>query len=309
MTRKNVAASVKERLLNMSRKTGEDFQRLLTRYAVERLLFRLSASGHRDAFVLKGAMLFALWTGELHRPTRDLDLLGYGDPGGERLRRVLAEVCRVEVSDDGLRFDAESVTVDPIREDQEYGGQRARIEAKLGQARIDLQVDVGFGDAVTPPAEEVDFPTILDMDAPRLRAYPRETVVAEKLEALVKLGLANSRMKDFYDLFVMANTFPFEGELLSRAITNTFERRSTAFPKGMPIGLTDAFAREESKMKQWHAFINRSGLYAAGELEEVLRRLSVFLLPPLDHASSGEPFTRSWVPESGWGKQLPGEGR
>jgi len=230
MSGKNVAASVRQRLLNRSRQTGEDFQLLFTRYAIERLLFRLAASEHRDAFVLKGAMLFALWTGEMHRPTRDLDLLGFGDSGEGRLRAVFETLCGVAVMDDGLTFAADSVAVEPIREDQEYGGQRVTVAVTLGQPRIVLQVDVGFGDAVTPAAEEVEYPTLLGMEPPRLRAYPKETVVAEKLEAMVKLGLANTRMKDFYDVLVMARTFPFDGDTLRRAITATFARRGTAVP-------------------------------------------------------------------------------
>ncbi len=300
MTKKNVSASVKARLLNLSRVSGEDFQQLLTRYAVERLLFRLSASGHRSDFVLKGAMLFALWTGQLHRPTRDLDLLGFGDPGGERLREIFGQLCVVAVADDGLRFDGGSVSVEPIREDQEYGGQRVRLIATLGQARADVQVDVGFGDAITPPAVEVEFPTLLGMESPELRAYPKETVVAEKLEALVKLGLANSRMKDFYDLLVIARTFPFDGDVLRHAIANTFARRGTELPTGTPVGLSDTFATDGSKQKQWAAFLNRSGLTEAGSLEEVVRRLGRFLLPVLGRAASGEPFPPAWEPGSGW---------
>jgi len=300
MTKKNVPASVKARLLNLSRETGEDFQQLLTRYAVERLLQRLSVSEYRADFVLKGAMLFALWTGQLHRPTRDLDLLGFGDPEGERLREIFARLCAVDVEDDGLRFDEGSVTVEPIREEQEYGGQRVRLIARLGQARADVQVDVGFGDAITPPAEEVEFPTLLGMESPRLRAYPKETVVAEKLEALVKLGLANSRMKDFYDLLVIAQTFPFEGELLRIAVANTFGRRGTELPTGTPVGLSDAFATDDSKRKQWNAFLNRSGLTEAGELGEVVRRLSAFLLPVLEHTARDEPFPSAWKSGMGW---------
>jgi len=300
MTKKNVPASVKARLLNLSRQTGEDFQQLLTRYAVERLLLRLSVSEHRADFVLKGAMLFALWTGQMHRPTRDLDLLGFGDPAGERLREIFKQLCVVGVDDDGLQFDEGSVAVEPIREDQEYGGQRVRFLATLGQARADIQVDVGFGDAITPPAEEVEFPTLLGMESPKLRAYPKETVVAEKLEALVKLGLANSRMKDFYDLLVIARTFPFEGELLRDAIARTFSRRGTALPSDAPVGLTAAFASDDGKRKQWRAFLNRSGLGMSPDLEEVVKRLSEFLLPPVNSAARDEPFQRAWDPLAGW---------
>ena len=188
MTRKNptnTAASVRQRRLNLSRQSGEDFQRLLTRYGVERLLDRLSRSDHESRFVLKGALLFSLWTGELHRPTRDLNLLAFGENSQEDLAEVFRSLCAVEVPADGLLFSAATVAVEPIREEQEYGGQRVRMEARLGQARIDLQVDVGFGDVITPKAEAVDYPTILGMNPPRLHAYPRETVVAEKLEALV----------------------------------------------------------------------------------------------------------------------------
>jgi len=300
MTKKNVSASVKARLLNMSRETGEDFQQLLTRYAVERLLHRLSVSEHRASFVLKGAMLFALWTGQLHRPTRDLDLLGFGDPEGERLRRIFEQLCVAQVEDDGLRFDERSVTVETIREDQEYGGQRVRLLAKLGQARADVQIDVGFGDAITPPAEEVEFPTLLGMESPRLRAYPKETVVAEKLEALVKLGLANSRMKDFYDLLVIARSFPFEGELLRHAVANTFARRGTELQTETPVGLSETFATDGSKQMQWKAFLNRSWLVEAVDLEEVVRRLSAFLLPVLHRAARDESFASAWKPGAGW---------
>lgn len=300
MTQKNVSASVKQRLLNLSRKTGEDFQLLFTRYAVERLLLRLSVSGHREGFVLKGAMLFALWTGEMHRPTRDLDLLGFGDPSGEHLKAVFAELCGVAVADDGLEFDAASVCVEPIREDQEYGGQRVKLRVRLGQARIDLQVDVGYGDAITPQAEDVAYPTLLGMEPPRLRAYPKETVVAEKLEALVTLGLANSRMKDFYDLLVIARTFTFDGELLQDAIAKTFARRGTDLPKETPVGLTETFARDDGKQKQWRAFLNRSGLAHAGALEEVIDQLAAFLSPPLERAAAGETFGVSWRPGAGW---------
>lgn len=300
MTSKNSAASVKQRLLNLCAKSGEDFQQTLTRYAVERLLMRLSKSVHHESFVLKGAMLFALWTGELHRPTRDLDLLGFGEPSHERLERVFAELCNVDVQDDGLEFVSDSVTVEAIREGQEYGGLRIKMTARLGQARISVQVDVGFGDAITPVAETVEFPTLLGMESPKLRAYPKETVVAEKVEAIVQLGATNSRMKDFYDLLVISRTFPFEGELLRQALANTFARRATKLPSDLPVGLTEAFAMDEGKQKQWAGFLNRSGLDGERTLSGVVAQLVVFLVPPLNHAATGESFETSWDPKSGW---------
>lgn len=301
MSGMNIAHSVRQRLLNLSKKSGEDFQVLLIRYAVERLLYRLARSEHRDHFVLKGALLFALWTGEMHRPTRDLDLLGLGDGGAERLAQVFSSLCELAVDDDGLQFDSATVVVEAIREDQEYGGQRVNFNAQLEQAQIKLQVDVGFGDAVTPGVEEVEYPTLLGTDPLRLRAYPKETVVAEKLEAMVKLGMVNSRMKDFYDLVVVARTFSFEGEQLRQALVATFSRRKTDLPSVLPVALTAAFAADNSKARQWKAFCKRSGLKdMAGELDSVVKGLSSFLLPVLLSARRGEPLKSKWSPGGPW---------
>jgi len=231
MRPKDIGVSVRARLLRLARERGEDFQLLLIRYANERLLYRLSESRHGPDFVLKGATLFTVWTGHAHRATRDLDLLAFGDPSEKRVRQIMAEILALDVEDDGVRFDADSLDVGPIREEQEYGGIRVVMTARVTTAKIRLQVDIGFGDAVTPDAVLVEVPPLLDFPAPRLRAYPRETVVAEKLETLVQLGLANSRMKDFYDLVVLSRMFEFDGELLTRAIRATFERRSTPVPR------------------------------------------------------------------------------
>jgi predicted nucleotidyltransferase component of viral defense system len=303
MSGKNVAHSVHQRLLNMSRSTGEDFQLLLTRYAVERLLYRLGESEHAPEFVLKGAMLFALWTGHLHRPTRDLDLLGFGDPDAERLRTVFFSLCEAAAPDDGLVFGADTVEVRPIREEQEYGGQRVTLLVRLGSARVDLQVDVGFGDAITPAAEAVEFPTLLGMDRPRLRAYPRETVVAEKLEAMVLLGLTNSRMKDFYDVVVLARTFTFDGPDLVRAVRATFDRRKTTLPAAPPVALTDAFAADDAKRRQWAAFRKRGGSEVekvVGDLDGVVAEVRGFLGPILSAAAMNGEFSFQWPPGGPW---------
>jgi hypothetical protein len=197
----NVPASVRQRLLNLAHQTKQDFGLLLMKYALERLLYRLSVSPHRDIFVLKGALLFDLWTHQPYRPTRDLDLLGCGDSSLERYRKLFSEICTQTVEDDGVSFFADTVTAERIRDDEDYEGVRLVLQARLGAARISLQIDIGFGDVITPSPVEVEYPTLLDFPAPKLRAYPKETVVAEKFEAMVKLGIANSRMKDFYDLF------------------------------------------------------------------------------------------------------------
>lgn len=226
MTRRpprNIAASVSARLLNLSRESGEDFQFLLLRYAAERFLYRLGESGHRDRYALKGAMLFALWGGSIYRPTRDLDFTGYGSNETEDVLASLREVCTVAVADDGLAFDAGRLTAEPIRDDAEYNGLRVRFQATLGDARIPMRIDIGFGNVIEPAATEVDYPTLLDGPAPRILAYPHEAVVAEKLHAMVVLGERNSRYKDFYDLHVLARQFPFDGERLARAIAATFE--------------------------------------------------------------------------------------
>lgn len=225
--RKNQAASVKQRLLNLARQRGEQFHLVLSRFGIERLLYRLSRTEHGTDFVLNGAVLFHLWTEVPHRPTRDVDLLGRGTPEPARLAEIFRAVCKTDVEDDGLAFLPESVRAEPIREGAAYLGIRVRLESRLGSARVRLQVDVSFGDAIVPAPEESDFPVLLDHPAPRLRAYRCETVVAEKLHAMVDLGMANSRMRDFDDMRFLAATFEFDGADIARAIEST---RFAIFP-------------------------------------------------------------------------------
>jgi predicted nucleotidyltransferase component of viral defense system len=291
----NIGASVRARLLRLSTERREDFQLLLTRYANERLLYRLTKSPHGAQFVLKGAALFTLWTGRAHRATRDLDLLGFGDATEAHVREVFKEILAVDVPDDGVVFDIASLTVGPIREDQQYGGVRATLNATVTNARVRLQVDVGFGDAITPAAELVEFPALLDFPAPKLRAYPRETVVAEKLEAMVQLGMANSRMKDFFDIVTLSRTFDFDGDLLARAIRATFERRGTPLPEGPPVAFTAAFTADETKQAQWKAFLRKSGATSEAEtLEAAVAAISVFLTRPLTVASTRTAWGARW---------------
>lgn len=237
----NMAASVRQRLLNLRRSCGEDYNALLTQYAIERFLYRLSKSDLADRFVLKGAMLFRVWSGAMHRPTKDLDLLGRGAP----------------TPDDGLTFDPDAVVAAEIREGQEYGGIRVRLVVMLGSARIPMQIDVGFGDAITPDAKVHPYPTLLGMDAPRVRMYPPETVVAEKLEAAVTLGMTNSRMKDFYDLLVIFRAYDLADEAVAKAIAATFERRQTALPTDVPPGLSDEFSNDPVAQRLWREFRGR----------------------------------------------------
>jgi len=210
--------------MKISRARNENFNFVLDRYAMERLLYRLSKSPHERAFVLKGAMLFTVWSGHPHRATKDIDLLGSGAPDLARLKTIFQDICDVDVEDDGIVFDRSSVTAARVKEDADYEGVRVQFKGKLGTAVLNLQVDVGFGDAVTPPPVVTAFPVLLESPPPRLKVYPRETVVAEKLEAMVQLGIANTRMKDFFDLDFLGRSFEFDGPVLTHAIRETFKR-------------------------------------------------------------------------------------
>lgn len=295
-------ASVFQRLRNLARERAEDVNALLVQYAVERLLYRVSRSSRSERYVLKGAMLFRVWTGALHRPTLDLDLLGYGDAEPQQVAADFAAILReTDDPNDGLVFDHASVTATEIREAQEYPGVRVRIPATLGSARAVVQVDVGFGDAITPEARHSTFPTLLGHDPPEIRAYPQETAVAEKLQAICALGLPNSRMKDYYDLVLMSQWFEFDGATLARAIRSTFERRATALPDSLPIGLSDEFAASRERQSQWRAFLTRTRLTdAPQQLGEVVRRVRAFLEPPLNAASTATPLIGRWQPARGW---------
>lgn len=299
---KNPAASIRARLLNLSRERGEPLDSLMEQYATGRFLYRLAKSDYRDRFVLKGAQLFRVWGAEQHRPTRDLDLLGFGDPSEDAIRSVFTELVQMPVEPaDGLEW--REIKTGPIRDDLAYGGVRAVLTVHLAGAHLSLQIDVGFGDAITPQAAEADWQDLLGFPAARLLIYPHETVVAEKLEAAVSLGLDNSRMKDFFDLYWLSQHQAFEGDLLVKATQATFERRETPIPKDPPIALTDLFANDSSKTLQWNAF-RRKGKLAAPELPEVMARLSEFLLPLL----SGEAQGGIWQPESAWTHWHPDTG-
>lgn len=304
MTKKqitNLAASVRARLERISRESGEDFQLVVTQYVIERTLFRLSRSRFAHRFVLKGAQLFALWVGRTHRPTRDLDLLGTGDPSPQALGEIFREVCAMQIDPDGLAFDPNTVTVSEIRGNQEYPGQRVQFVVKLARMRIELQVDIGFGDVVTPAAQEVRFPVLLEFPAPVMHAYPKETVIAEKLQAMVVLGIANSRMKDFYDVWTMAQRFSFDGSCLAAAIRATFERRRTDVPANEPAALSVAFSGSPDKPVQWKAFASRNRLDAqAIELSNVIEDLRGFLLPPLAAAGNQGQFKAAWAAGGPW---------
>jgi hypothetical protein len=295
MNKPNVAASIRQQLLNIARERKEDFGLVLTKYGLERVLYRIAKSRHHEVFVLKGALLFELWTEQRYRPTRDADFLAYGENSLERFSGIFREICNLEVEDDGLRFDAATVTAERITEDADYEGIRVKFVGHLENARIPIQIDLGFGDVITPAPIEAAIPSVLDLPGPRLLTYSRESVVAEKFEAMVSLGLANSRMKDFYDIHSLSREFRFEGALLSEAIKKTFVMRGTELRSGKPLVFTTEFYDDAEKKRQWAAFCNKNRSYVSDvSLESVCRGIEAFLMPVIDGLRS------NWVPGRKW---------
>jgi predicted nucleotidyltransferase component of viral defense system len=302
---KNTAESVRACLLALAQSKGEDYQRVLGRYAIERFLYRLGRLQYRDKFVLKGATLFTLWTGQTQRPTKDLDLLGRGSSAIEEVEKTISAICEIQ-EDDGIVFDGESVEGTKIKQDDEYDGVRIKFQADLAGARIPMQIDIGFGDAIYPKPELASFPVLLPMEAPVIQAYPREASIAEKFHAMVVLDIRNSRMKDFYDIWFIANTWTFDMASLRKAIFATFERRGTAIPTAVPFALTEEFLNDPQKKQQWAAFVSRLNPGdKAPSLEEVGTILRTFLLPCISGNTLAEADTRSWSPDRRWNGTKP----
>lgn len=272
-----MGASVRARLLNLAKQRGQPFDLLLTRYALERLLYRLSTTKYRERFVLKGAMLMTIWFDTKFRPTRDVDFLGFGESEPDKVLAIFREICAV-AQDDGVSFDADVLKVERNREELEHGGLRLKTQAIIDGARVPVLIDIGFGDAIEPGLDEIDYPVLLDAPAPKLRGYRHETVVAEKFEAIVKLGRANSRMKDFYDIWMLSREYEFKGDALPRAIAATFARRKTNIPTERPIGLTKIFVDDPAKQQQWKSFAATIGAELP-PFAEVIEQLAAFLMP------------------------------
>ncbi|MCC5875772.1 MAG: nucleotidyl transferase AbiEii/AbiGii toxin family protein [Candidatus Sumerlaeia bacterium] len=278
---RDIGASVRARLRNLAGDRGEDFEFLLGRYAIESLLRRLTASAYQDRFVLKGAMLFVLWGIEKHRVTRDVDFLGFGDMSPEVLAQIFREVVANPVIEDGVYFLSDSVTSQLIREQDRYGGTRIHIRAVIARAEVIVQIDVGVGDDA-PGCEMATFPTLLDGIAPVLRAYTPVLSIAEKCHAMVEFGIANSRMKDYFDILLLSASFRFELERLGSSIRRTFIRRGTALPSGIPVGLSDEYGADHAKSLQWKAFLRKTWREdVPHDLDETVKRVAAFLLPPL----------------------------
>ena len=291
MSKSNLAASIRQRLKNHAKESGESFNLILVRFGLERLLYRITATQPKDLFVLKGGALFYCWTEKLHRPTRDIDLLGTGDPSPERFLEIFTEVISADC-EDGLLFNKDSLMVDTMKDDQQYSGLRVSLVAYLENARINLQIDIGFGDVTVPDPEIVEFPVLLDFPAPNIWAYKKETVIAEKFQAMVDLGIANSRMKDFFDLYTFALNFEFDSRELTEAILATFERRETEIPRELPLALTPEFSRNDDKQKQWTSFAKKLELKVT--LEETIQTIAGFIMPCIGAFSTQDPFVKKW---------------
>lgn len=293
---KNLPVSILRRLRNRAQAEGRNAQDLLRYYAIERFLYRLSQSPHVDQFVLKGALIFLAWGIDFPRPTRDIDLRGSASIDVEAMRRIVQDICQIPVIADGMAFDAASVTGELVREGARYQGVRIRFNGALGKSRTSMQIDIGVADAITPSAQRVHYPTLLDMPAPALRGYPPETVIAEKVEAMVVLDEINSRMKDFYDVWLIAQRFEFDGSLLQRAIHATFRQRRTDLPAGLPVALTDSFAAQKQEM--WRAFVVRNDLGAVVPVDfrTVVEGLRTFIVPSF----RGNAFSGHWSNRQTW---------
>ena len=305
MTRRplsNVAASVRTRLLNRSRARDEDFQFLLQRYAAERFLHRLGESEYRSHLVLKGAMLLALWGESTYRPTRDLDFTGYGNSRQSSVRSAIRAICAVPVADDGIVFDVETLSIEPFREHAEYSAVRARFWSRVGSARIQVRIDIGFGNAIQPPPTDTRYPTLLEgSPQPWIRAYPPEAVVAEKLHAMVSLGEQNSRYKDFYDLYTIAKYVSFTGERISQSIGATFDRRRAVISLDLPPSLTPQFYTDPARAEQWRAYLIRSSLPSAPDDFGIVGNLiQSFLVAPWRVLARCSGFSGVWTNGGPW---------
>jgi hypothetical protein len=300
--------SIQARIVRHAKSVGIEPTLMFSRYGLERFLYRLSKSAHAERFVLKGALMMLVWAGETVRATRDADLLGSGELTPDELGRMFREIAVVpSTPDDGVVFLSETVAITPIREADQFGGERVRLAGRLGSVKLSLQVDVGIGDVVYPPPEWLEYPSLLDVPRPMLRTYQPETAIAEKLHAIVELGEANSRMKDYFDIAELARIREFEGEVLSAAVRGTFDGRKTAIPAS-PVGLTSRFGRDSQKLRQWEAFVSKDRIDASRKFEAWVHRVALFAGPVLMALYRGEELRGRWPAGGPW-RTAEGESR
>jgi len=297
---KDVPASVRARLAAHAKASGRPFQEILQYFAMERFLYRVSISEHADKFVLKGGLMFAAWETSLTRPTKDIDLLAYMANDVETAANTVKDIGNIRDESDGIEFDLDSIETTVIKEDADYEGVRVTFKAELKGAKIHMQIDMGFGDVVAPEPQLMTYPTILDHTPPKIRGYPAETVIAEKFEAMVKLGQLNSRIRDFYDVWSLSKQFDFDGEILRNAIVGTFANRETDVVVH-PVAFQPVFTQDDAKQKQWNGFCRKSRLESAPDsLEQVVAEISVFLTPIAESIVNDQPFVQSWKSGGPW---------
>lgn len=297
---KNIAASVHQRLLNKAKKSSRPFNELLQHFAIERFIYRLSKSPHVEKFILKGALMFSIWSGPASRPTMDIDLLGIIDNNLKSIISTMKNVCRMDVEPDGMSFHAETLIATRIMKDTEYEGVRIYIQGGLNNALVSLQVDIGFGDVIVPNPSKVIYPVLLDFPAPELKGYTMESTIAEKFQSMVKLGILNSRMKDFYDIWMLSRMFDFRGEILTKAVKKTFENRNTLITVN-PTVFNPSFKNDKNKKVQWQGFIKKANLSnSPSNFDDVVATIQVFLEPVVAALVKRRTFRSIWNSPGPW---------
>jgi len=297
---KNIPASIRARLQNIARETYRPFAEVLQYYAMERFLYRFSKSHYAGEFILKGALMFAVWNIPRRRTTLDIDFSArlYNT---NTIEKTVKDLCKLKVPPDGLVFDPETVRGQRIREDADYEGVRVKFVGFLERSRVPMQIDVGFGDVIYPRPKMIDYPVMLDLPEPRLKGYPSETVVSEKFETIIKLGLLNSRMKDFYDLWLMMHQFNFNGSSLTEALKRTFKHRKTKLPGDLPLFAEEIYDEKSDRQVLWKAFLKKGDIQHAPEkLSAIAKEIEKFLIKPLNAINKGIEFKEEWTASKTW---------
>lgn len=298
---KNIPASVRARLKNKAEETNRPFSEILQYYGMERFLYRFSQSQYADKFILKGALMFTVWQVPERRTTLDIDFSARFDKQIASIEKVIRDVCKVPVVSDGLTFDPETVKGQKIKEDTDYGGVRVRFRGFLERTRIVMQIDVGFGDVIYPKPKTINYPVILDLPQPHLKGYTVESVVSEKFETMVKLGLLNSRMKDFYDIWLMLRRFDFNGAKLTEALKRTFSHRKTPFPEDKTLFAEEIYDEKSDRQILWKAFLKRGDIkHAPEKLRTTARDIEKFLIKPFDAIKKEQEFNEEWKAPGPW---------
>jgi len=297
---RNIAATVHQHMLNKAKETGRLFNEILQYFAIERFIYRLSKSPHANKFILKGALMFNVWNTPASRPTKDIDLLGKIDNSDKVILAAMKKACRQKVEPDAMSFDAKTIAATRIMEDATYEGIRVRIQGNLGNARISLQIDISFGDVIIPKSSKIKYPTILDFPHPEMDGYSTESTIAEKFQAMVKLGVLNSRMKDFYDIWLLSRQFDFRGLTLAKAIRTTFENRNTPIPV-QPAVFQDSFAKDRTKESQWQAFLKKVKMDdAPNTFRKAAASITEFLSPVTASLTGKKAFRKKWISPGPW---------